>query len=1039
MATLLPKKIFRVCVLLMAVSCLSMDLMLAQNNIANLKSHLKDYAVNHIYPDQKGFLWVATDKGVVRYDGSAVKNYVHDPANPHSLAGNYVNFILPDKEGRLWFATGNAGLSCFDPRLPENQAFTNYRADIDNPEALISNELYTMAMDETGAIWVGGNETHLVRFDPRTGKCQRFMDNVTSASSTFYAICYLGNGQLFIEDRGKGFVMFDTRQNKVIQRWSLKDQLPKSANEVFNSVTGFAFDARRNVLWMTAYQSGLLGYDLTTKKILPGFNFNLPVLPLSILPYAEWQYPIALHLAPDGNIWVAYRRDHVFVYNPDTKQVLRDVAVESPTIQRMMPLEFKKIQYDTATQLTWIITTKGLFSYNQQTNPLTQFTPLRNPFRTFPQAHVQTDDGLLWMKDGKQLFALNPYTGQRQKQYDLPPNLGNIVAIKTFSSNVFLRGTNALWMFDKHKQQFRKLKTAVDATDILPDTLSNGLPVVWLATYGKGLYRFSQNFEKIDSFYAGLKIINLQLDAHKNLWLCTDGQGAWRMADKMNGAYRAFQNDPSVPKGTLPENVMIRAYSDKKGRLWLGSMSDGLVRVDSPDSEQPLFRPFPLTPVGSPSVMDFREDADGRLWISGSDNKLYLFNPETLESLVLNPGDDILPDIDLANLSLIQGQKGIWAMTLSGIRLLDDSRAGFNNQKLKVQFLDFDIFERNASERLLQPEINLSPKENYFTVSFSASDFENPSRIHYYYKLDEVNQDWINAGTRPEANYTNLDGGTYTFRARAVYGEGDLRDAAESTLKIVVAPHFWKTWWFRSLIACMLAAIAYTIFKVKINAVRHEAEMKTEFNSRLAEVRFSALRAQMNPHFIFNCMNTVEGFILENKKWEASAFLQKFSKLIRLVLENAQYRVIPIEQDMEALRMYIDLEKVRSGDNFDVAIKVDDSLLDFLIPPMLLQPYVENAIMHGLRHRDTKGGHLTISITQKDARHVECLVEDNGIGRANATSLNARAGNLSKTSLGLKITEERLSIFSPGAVLTTEDVCPGERYTGTRVRILMEG
>lgn len=509
------------------------------------------------------------------------------------------------------------------------------------------------------------------------------------------------------------------------------------------------------------------------------------------------------------------------------------------------------------------------------------------------------------------------------------------------------------------------------------------------------------------------------------------------MSNKTDGTYRAFQNDPDIPNGALPENVMIRAYSDKKKRFWLGSMSNGLVLVDNPGSEQPFFRTFPLTSIGSPSAMDFREDADGRLWVTGSDGKLYLFNPDTHESLVLNPGDDVFPDIDQNNLSLIQGEKGIWAMTPTGIRLLDASTDGFRNKKLNVQFLGFDIFERNASERLLQPEINLSPKENYFSVSFSASDFENPTRIRYFYKLDDVNADWVNAGTRPAANYTNLDGGTYTFRARAVYGDDDLKDATESTLQIVVQPPFWKTWWFRALFLCLLAALAYTFFKVKINAIRHEAALQTEFNNHLAEVRFSALRAQMNPHFIFNCMNTVEGFVLENKKWEASVFLQKFSKLIRLVLENAQYRVVPLEQDLEALTMYIDLEKVRSEGKFDVDIQVDESLLDCSIPPMLLQPYVENAIMHGLRHRETKGGRLTVSIAKNNANQMECVVEDNGIGRANASAINLKAGNLNKTSLGLKITEERLRIFAPDALVTTEDVYPNEKNTGTRVRILI--
>ncbi len=1014
------------------VCCLSLGMTIAQNRIANLKAHLKDYPINRILPDPKGFLWVATDKGLVRYDGSTVKNYVHDPNNSHSLAGNYVNDLVRDKEGRIWLATGNAGLSCFDSRLPDNQAFTNYRADINNPEALISNEIYVLTMDETGAIWLGGNESHLVRFDPKTSKCQRFDKALTSPNSTINSIYYAGNGQLFVGTNTRGLALFDTKQGKVVQRWLFQDRLPKDFTVPNNTLCDMAFDPKRKLLWMASLPLGLTALDVTTGKIAFNFNFNMPTF-----QFTNWQNANALHIAADDNIWIAYRKDSVFIFNPETKQILRNIAAESPTLQKTMPLEFKKIQYDSATGLTWLLSNKGLFSFNPQTNPLSEFTPLSISFKNLPKTDKETNDGVLWLMDAKNLIAIAPRTGIRLKSYPLPTDVGDIMGIKTYFKHVFLRGSSNFWVFEKDKRLFRKLKTEVDASDLVQDTLSNGQPVVWLATYGKGLYCFSHNFEKIDSFYAGLKIIGIQRDMYGNIWLCTDGQGVWRITNKQKGTYRAFQNDPSASVGTLPENVMIRAYSDKKGRLWLGSLSNGLILVDNPNSEQPVFHSFPLTPIASPTIMEFREDTDGQLWLMGSDAKWYLFNPESHESLVMNPGEDILPDIDLSYLNLIQGQNGIWAMTTNGIRLLDATSAIFRHKKLHVEFLDFKIFERNASERLLQSNIRLSPKENYFTVSFSAPDFESHKRIRYYYKLEGLEDKWINGGTRHEINYTHLDGGTYTFRVRAVYGNDNPKNAEESTLTIIVEPPFWKTGWFISLIVIALATIAYTFFRLKINAVRHEAELKTEFNNRLAEVRISALRAQMNPHFIFNCLNTIEGFVLENKKWEASGFLQKFSKLIRLVLENAQYNLVSLEQDLEALKMYIDLEKVRYEHRFEAEIIADESLLELPFPPMLLQPYVENAILHGLRHRDTEGGYLTVSVSKKDTHCVECVIEDNGVGRVHAQSISHQTENLHKTSLGLKVTKERLHIFSPTAILTTEDVYPNEKNTGTRVRILI--
>lgn len=1022
---------------IVALQFVTMNMGVAQNRVTNLKRHLKEYSVNRILSDPKDFLWVATENGLVRFDGSSLKNYVHDPNNPHSLGGNYVRDMLRDKEGKLWLATANAGLSYFDPKLPESQAFTNYRANIDNPKALISNELYAIEMDDAGMIWLGGNEGHLVQFDPKTGLCKRFDDNLRSPDTGIFALYYAGNGQLFVGTRDKGLVLFDTKREQITQRWLFKDLISRNFYGT-NGITNFCFDKKRQVLWFASLPLGLAGLDMTTHQIIYNTNFNIPPIPQT--NYTNWQHACSVSLDAGNNIWVGYKKDSVFVFNPDTKKVIRNITSESPTAKKAPLFCLNDIKYDSVQNCMWLITSSGLFSFNPQTNPLTQFTPLSisgAKSEKLPTHIKHSDDGLMWMVVGSQLKVIDPRNGALVQTYNLPISGENINILKISPTHVYILGNSAFWVLDRKTTQFQKVKTGLDATEVMEDRGNNNEPIVWLSTYGKGLYRFSKNFGQMDSFFTNLKIIGIQFDSSKNLWLCTDGQGAWRINDKDKCTYKTFQNDPSVQSGSLPENVIIRAYLDKKGRLWLGSMSTGLVLVENPNSDKPNFRAFPLSPIGSPAIMDFREDADGLLWLLGSDNKWYLFNPDTHESMVMNPGDDMLPDIDFSKMSLVQGQKGIWAVTTEGVRLLDNSSSFSKQKKLRVQFMDFQIFERNASERLLLPEIRLSPKENYFTLSFSAPDFEHPTRIRYFYKLDGFDNDWVNSGTRKEVNYNNLDGGTYTFRVRAVYGNDNPKEAEESTLTIVVEPHFWKAWWFRLLLVLAIGAAVYAFLRLRINAVRHEAELKTEFNNRLAEARISALRAQMNPHFIFNCLNTIEGFVLENKKWEASVFLQKFSKLIRLVLENAQYSTIPLEQDLDALRMYVDLEKVRYEGIFDAKIVADEALLEKPIPPMLLQPFVENAILHGLRHRNTEGGHLKVIVQQKDAQHIECIIEDNGIGRTNAALLHQQKENLHKTSLGMKFTEERLRFFADTAVMTIEDAFPNEKNCGTRVRIVL--
>jgi sensor histidine kinase YesM len=209
-------------------------------------------------------------------------------------------------------------------------------------------------------------------------------------------------------------------------------------------------------------------------------------------------------------------------------------------------------------------------------------------------------------------------------------------------------------------------------------------------------------------------------------------------------------------------------------------------------------------------------------------------------------------------------------------------------------------------------------------------------------------------------------------------------------------------------------------------------------------MKAEALRAQMNPHFIFNSLNTIEGFMLQNKTYEASSFLQKFSKLIRLVLENSRHSTISLEQDLEVLRIYVQLESIRYEGTFSYEFDVDDMVLEQQIPPTLIQPFIENAILHGLRNRNklvgddakNNGGFLKITVEEL-GKNLVIRIEDNGVGRENARKLNVSNAILGKTSIGMDNTAERLKIFSADAKLLISDLNPNaaDGNVGTRVEI----
>jgi LytS/YehU family sensor histidine kinase len=179
----------------------------------------------------------------------------------------------------------------------------------------------------------------------------------------------------------------------------------------------------------------------------------------------------------------------------------------------------------------------------------------------------------------------------------------------------------------------------------------------------------------------------------------------------------------------------------------------------------------------------------------------------------------------------------------------------------------------------------------------------------------------------------------------------------------------------------------------------------------LAETRLEALRAQMNPHFIFNCLNSINRYIIKSDIKTSSLYLTRFAKLIRLILDNSEHKKVVLSNELEALKLYIDMESLRFDHkfSFDVSIDPEVDADNIEIPPLIIQPYVENAIWHGLLHKDS-GGHLSVHVS-RDNGSLVCEIADNGIGREKAMEYKSKNAPTRK-SVGMKLTEERLQIAS---------------------------
>ncbi|AYQ30684.1 histidine kinase [Runella sp. SP2] len=325
-------------------------------------------------------------------------------------------------------------------------------------------------------------------------------------------------------------------------------------------------------------------------------------------------------------------------------------------------------------------------------------------------------------------------------------------------------------------------------------------------------------------------------------------------------------------------------------------------------------------------------------------------------------------------------------------------------------------------------EIRVSPTQNFLFIYFTSSP-KNPVCEYQLMGLET----YFTSTTNSYIYYPNLPEGTYTLVVR-VRGT----DKPTTTLTIVVEGPFWQQWWFVPLVFVfilgMMGLVFYLFFfyrtrqQLYLQSVRHELEIK-------------ALRAQMNPHFIFNCLNTIDAYIIRKQFIQASDCLQKFSRLVRHILENSEFQTIGIDKELETLRLYIELEQERFANTFYYELTVDPSLMEdsYQIPPLLLQPFVENAILHGLRHLKDREGLLRIHLQQILVNQTErlfCQIEDNGIGREASAKLNEHYQDHHK-SMGMNVTFERINAHQAhyGELMKTQIEDLREPHTGTIVRL----
>ncbi|MCP4437424.1 MAG: hypothetical protein GY810_00470 [Aureispira sp.] len=450
----------------------------------------------------------------------------------------------------------------------------------------------------------------------------------------------------------------------------------------------------------------------------------------------------------------------------------------------------------------------------------------------------------------------------------------------------------------------------------------------------------------------------------------------------------------------------------KDGVLWVGTLKEGIYGIDNH-----IVKWHYTTENGLASNFCNSLATDGsKLWIGGDKGISYL-NPKNGAIHAYNKLDGLVTE-DIKDIEYLN--KKIWATTTKGLISIDTSYNPRNQIAPPIYIKNLKI---NGQDTILQNIVyELSYAQNNLIIEFEGLAYRSRGGYHYIYRLIGQDSAWIEQpAAAPFVRLDQLRAGTYHFEVKTVNEDGITSEKA-AFLQFRIAPPFWQTWWFYSLCLLILIGVIVGIVvwqyerirkqrNIELDRLREQEKVENEFNKLQAAViesRMQALQSQMNPHFVFNAMTAIQNYWLQNRTSLALRYHAKFAKLMRFIFDYSNKEAITLKKELEFLKLYTTLEQMRFTYPIEVVWEVEDELLsgDWDIPPLLIQPIIENCFKHGFFHKE-EAGRLVVEFKKNDV-YLHCIIKDDGVGRAQVQEHQKDEKRNPNRNSGLEVTKQRL-------------------------------
>jgi len=819
-----------------------------------------------IFQDSRGFLWIGSQDGLNRYDGYTFQVFKHDQDDPRSISHNSVLSITEDKDGYLWVGTWGGELNRFDPIT---ETFVRYRNNPNEPSSLSNDTVTSIKEDSSGALWVG-TLAGLNRYTPSTDAFDRFKndpDNPDSLSSNAISVIFedskhqlwIGSGAYGID--GSGLNRFDPLTGKAVRyQHSDSDSQSLSSNNIAS-----IYESPDGMFWIATGGFSLRGRGLDQFDPRTGTARHYPHNP-RISDSLRTNDLMALWGDSSGMLWVGTWSNGLSLMDLSDPGHFAHYQNDPYCTDSLSGNEVWSLYKDHSGSL-WIGTshnginklsaTTGQFSLyrNNPSNPSSLGTNAVGAFS-------EDRNGNIWIATwGAGLERFDPNTGRFVHFRHDPENPNSL------SDDLFMD-----LHFDEHN-------------------------AVWAGMLGAGLNRLNAATGRVTHYLhdpenpaslADDNIAAIISDEKGGLWIGTFGGLAHY--DPRTNAFTNYSNDPGDPS-SLNENKVVSLYLDsKKNTLWIGTWGGGLNQLDLKDPLHPdpqlatfvNYRHNPEDPasISEDSVWTIHESADGSLWL-GTQLGLNHFDPatKTFERYTEKNG---LPNNVVLGI-LEDDQANLWLTTNNGLAMFDprvetfttyDSSDGLQSNEFNSNAYfraqdgtmyiggvnGFNLFRpENVQPNLIAPPvavtqfevfnealrmdlsgrepIQLSYKQDFISFEFTAFDFQSPQKNQYAYKLEGFDDDWIQAGNRRFATYTNLPGGQYVFRVKASNSDGIWNETGVA-IPVFITPPVWQTWWFLGSLIVVAGALVASGFRLRLNTIREQnVYLETQVSEQTSELR----------------------------------------------------------------------------------------------------------------------------------------------------------------------------------------------------------